>query len=191
MTKLFKTISGIFAVIPGLGVLLSGLAVLPGKKLLFAGAVEAICCLCILALYLNREKIQAMAPARITRLLIGSVAVFVLSLSLYIFLYGTAVFEDHGARTANPKAEAEDYSVLFPIIVRGKVQHTVANFGNRQDAVDQIGAELMNAQIKEDGLMYVLTIISFLLVYLVVAGGLTFPFVLFSVHERIAITDQG
>src|SRR5260221_11341881 len=92
LKTLFTTVSGIFAVIPGITVLMSNLGVPPNtSKFLFAGTIESLGVLTLLLLWLNKEKIVSWSVYKITKLCVVSIIIFFISFVAYLFLFGWLV----------------------------------------------------------------------------------------------------
>lgn len=184
MKKLFQTLSGVFAVVPGLAILMTGLTILPGRKLLFAGCTEAICCLSILILYANKTRIARSTQKQINSYVGWLIAFFFIFLTIYFFLFKLCVVVDQNAISRNPKASPEDYTVVFPIIQRRDVKILVSKFADKSEAVNLIGATLMNTAIEKDSFLYAITIILFLLLYLLVTDSLTIAFTILGIYTK-------
>jgi len=132
LKTLFTTVSGIFAVIPGITVLMSNLGVPPNtSKFLFAGTIESLGVLTLLLLWLNKEKIVSWSVYKITKLCVVSIIVFFISFVAYLFLFGWLVV---------PVDNTE--SLFFPLWSNGELQRGLAEFGgSKSELIRQWGRD--------------------------------------------------
>src|SRR5947209_6676785 len=66
MKKLFAAAAGIFGSVPGITILLSGLATPPGYGRIFGGVIEAFGALVVLLLLVNKTKLKRLTQRQVT-----------------------------------------------------------------------------------------------------------------------------
>ena len=94
LSAFFSLASGVFAVVPGVAVLLSNVGVPPNvSKNLFAATIEALGVLTLMLLWVNNEWIKQRSLKTINKISVFSIGVFIISLFTYIFLFGYLVVE--------------------------------------------------------------------------------------------------
>lgn len=191
MKNLFTALSAVFGIIPGAVVLMTGITVPVGYKLLFGGVIEALCCLIILYAYIRRESILKYKERKSIQLLKKSGAVFLIGLMGYIILYNYSIYEDDYIKNRNPDAEASDYTVIYPLVLTGTLDQLVWNSGGRQKAILEHTAPGVNEVIKDDPLFYSITIIIFLFLYAGIFCSLTHCFSLLAVRSGNFTLTQG
>ena len=178
MKAVLKAAAAIFAVLPGLGVLQSGLGVPPedGMKLIFGGVIEAFGVLSLLLLRVNRATIRGLSKQAVN---IATVAIagfaFVLLLAyLGCYSYCVVTFDPRG-------------TVYFPLWNHGVLATMVSNAGGRAAAMDMYGRYAVYEAVKSMGeLPAIATDAVLLLLYTGLFTGLTWAFGLPSMHEEPA-----
>lgn len=138
MKALLISVAGIFAAIPGLLILASGLGVPPGRTGLFGGAIEAFGSLVLLLLWLNAGKLKRMSARAATRssVVMGISALCVFA--LYIFLFSLTV-QTHAMRG----------TAYFPLWTTGTLQQMVDRAGSRAAAIERYGIDAVQLAIDQ------------------------------------------
>jgi hypothetical protein len=94
LSSFFTAVSGVFAVIPGIAILITSIGVSPtASKALFGGIIESLGVLTLILLWVNKDAIKKMPIRGINRLALIAIGMFLLSLFTYIFFYGYLVEE--------------------------------------------------------------------------------------------------
>ncbi len=167
LTSFFSIASGIFAVIPGITVLISNVGVPPGaSSTLFAATIEALGVLMLLILWLNRNWIKKLSMQKATRLAIVGAVVFLIALFGYLFLFGYYV-ED----------VPDSNALFFPIWPQGELKENLASMGSRTELIHQWGRDDVYAIIQSSSKSALLiSTLTFLFVYQLIFLALTFSF---------------
>jgi hypothetical protein len=167
LSSFFTLASGIFAVIPGLTVLISNVGVPPNaSKTLFSATIESLGVLTIILLWLNRKWIQGLSVRTVSKLGIISIVLFITCLFLYIFLYGYLVFQ---YKISEP--------LFFPLWSEGKLTYWLQKFGNRSDLIENLGRDDVYRLIQESSMTPLLfTTLLMLFIYQLIFVSLTFSF---------------
>jgi hypothetical protein len=178
MKKLFLAASGIFAAIPGLVILQTGLGTPPGDgyKMLFGGTIEAFGALILLLLWVNRKSIRRMRPRRLTKCAVTAVVICFVSITLYVVLYSVCV----------QRNEKWHGTVYFPLWLDGEVAEMVADKGGRNAAIDEYGPRDVSEAINRMpgvGIALPLTTILHLLLYQFIFTSLAAAFGLLGIHQ--------
>lgn len=178
MKTTLKAAAAIFGVLPGFGVLQSGLGVPPeeGMKLIFGGIIEAFGVLSLLLLFVNRTAIQRWSKRVVTRkaAILASVT-FILLLG-YLGLYHYCVV------TSDPRG-----TVYFPFWNGGDLATMVSEAGGRAAAIDMYGRYAVYEAVQSMGeFPAILTTGILLVLYTSVFTCLTLAFGLPSTHQEPA-----
>jgi hypothetical protein len=171
---LFSLASGVFAVIPGITILLSDVGVPPNcSKALFGGIIEALGVLTLMLLWLNKNWINQSSVRKITRLSFAIIFVFVVSLFTYIFLYNYLVVE-----VANSK------SIFFPLWTNGELRNNLVKFGSRNELINQWGRDDVYKVIQSSShTPLLITTLIMLFIYQLTFLSLTFAFGLLGIKS--------
>jgi len=185
MKKLFLAASGLFAAVPGLIILQTGLGTPPGSnyKMLFGGTIEAFGALALLLLWVNRASIRKMRPRRVTRWAVVAVIVCFVSVALYIALFSLCV-------KRNEKWRA---TVYFPLWLNGEVAEMVNDRGGRNAAIDAYGpADVIEAinQMPGGDIALPVTTILHLLLYQSIFTSLAVAFGILGIHQGHALSSR-
>jgi hypothetical protein len=164
---LYKTASAAFGLLPGIAILVTNLGVPPDtSQLLFAGTIEAVGVLTLLTLWTNRDKIGSISAQNITVYVLISAGVFLISLFLYLFLYGQYVVQVPYSN-----------SLLFPLWPQGELKEGLISYGSKFGLIQHWGADDVYKVIQSSSPAAVqLTSLVFLFNYLVVFVSITFAF---------------
>jgi hypothetical protein len=167
LSSFFSLASGVFAVVPGITVLLSNVGVPPNSsKALFAGTIEALGVITLMLLSLNKVWIEKQSLQSVTKTAIAGVVVFIIALFTYIFLYGYSVVE---VKNSTP--------LFFPLWERGDLNMLLKRFGSRAELIKELGRDDVFELIKETSTVPLLaTTLLFLFIYQLMFVALTFSF---------------
>src|SRR5664279_3951764 len=98
--SIFATAAGVFAIIPGLTVLVSNIGVPPNtSKFIFSGTLESLGIFTLLVLWLNKDHFNKYSKRAITRIGILSIFTFLISLAAYIVLLSLIHISEPTRRT--------------------------------------------------------------------------------------------
>ena len=138
MKKFFLAATGLFAVVPGVGIILKGLGTPPGYALIFGGIIEALGALSLILLYTNRKAIKKLRPARITKTAIWLCIASAVSLLVYIGLFSFCVVGD-----------SIRHYVYYPLWTTGEVAEMINSAGGRYKALQENGFTAVYRGIRE------------------------------------------
>ena len=167
LKSIFVTAAGVFAVIPGLTVLVSNIGVPPNtSKFIFSGTLESLGIFTLLILWLNKEHFNKYSKRLINRISILSILIFLLALATYIILFGYQVLD----------LPYQD-SLFFPLWSAGKLKSGLETYGSKLELVQQWGRDEVFRQIqKSSSFALSATTIVFLFIYQLIFVSLTFCF---------------
>jgi hypothetical protein len=167
LTSFFTIASGIFAVIPGITVLISNVGVPPGaSSTLFAATIEALGVLMLLILWLNKKWINNLTMEKTTRLAIVGAIIFLVALFSYLFLFGYYV-ED----------VPDSNALFFPFWPQGELKENLVSMGSRAELIRQWGRDdVYNVIQSSSKSALLMTTLIFLFVYQLIFLALTFSF---------------
>ena len=167
LSRYFSAVSGIFAVLPGLAVLLSNIGVPPNSsKILFSGVIESLGVLTLMILLLNKEWIIRLSNRSINFISITTIGIFILALFSYIFLYNYLVV---GTGISDP--------VFFPLWAQRELMEGIIQVGNRSELINEWGRDdvVKVIQASSQGSLLITTMIM-LVIYQLIFVSLTFSF---------------
>lgn len=178
MRVIFLALSTLFNTIPGIATLVKGLGIPPGYKVAFGAVVQAFGVLSLLALWVNREKIKAMASSKVTTLAIILGIVSLACICCYIWLFGLCVVQhDRGA-------------VYFPIWLDGPIAEMVSRSRGRPAAISKYGIDAVCQAIEQAGNnSLALTTVILLIIYQMIFTSLGVSFGLLGFH-RLDVTPE-
>jgi hypothetical protein len=131
LSNFLSIASAVFAVIPGITVLLSNVGVPPNSsKALFGGVIEALGVVMLMMLWLNKNWIIKADIAKVNKLSFAAIVVFIVSLFSYIFLYNYLVVEVEGSD-----------AVFFPLWTSGELKESLSKMGSREELINQWGRD--------------------------------------------------
>jgi hypothetical protein len=167
LKTVFVTAAGVFAIIPGLTVLVSNIGVPPNtSKYIFSGTLESLGIFTLLILWLNKDHFNKYSKRAITRIGVLSILAFLLALATYIILFGYQVLN----------LPYQD-SLFFPLWSSGKLQSGLETYGSKYELVSQWGRDEVFRQIQKSSSFALLaTTIIFLFIYQLIFVSLTFCF---------------
>src|SRR5690606_28095179 len=120
-----------FGLLPGFAILITNLGVPPdASKLLFAGIIEAIGVFTLLILWTNRNKIKKIPAQKITKYALLACGLFLISLFLYLFLYGQYVIQVPHSR-----------SLLFPLWPQDELREGLITHGSKLELIHNWGVD--------------------------------------------------
>ena len=169
MKAFFVSAAAVFAAVPGLGVIASGLGTPPGTeyRLLFGGVIEGFGALALIILWVNQKKLQRRAKRKITR------AAIILGTTSFVFISAYVMLFRHTV-VAIDKGQA-----YYPIWLTGDVERMVDRAGSRGAAIDRYGPAPVNENIEKIGTTpLAVTSIILLLLYQGIFTSLTLALVL-------------
>jgi hypothetical protein len=183
MKKLFMAASLIFASIPGISVMTSGLGTPPGYGKMFGGVIQAFGALAILLLLASREKLKGLDGGKVTLVAIGLASASLCFLVLYIQLLSLCIVTHpiHG-------------TVYFPLWNNGHSLEMVSRAGGRYAAVDRYGSYPVDKAIQEAPnypLPIVATTVLLLFVYQSIFTTLTLAFGIIGVRNGADLDAAG
>jgi len=173
MKKLFLSASGVFGVIPGVTILLSGLLVPPKKELLFGGVVEAFGALTLIILWVNKDKLAKFSSAKATKWSIVFGILFFIFLVIYLLLNSFCVVQHETRGT-----------VYYPLWTSGDLTEMVKEAKGRYAALDMYGIDAVIEETHKSEISLVLTTIILLFVYQAVFSTLTTAFGILGFRKR-------
>lgn len=138
MKKFFLAATGLFAVVPGLGIILKGVGTPPGYAYIFGGIIEAFGALSLILLYTNRRAIKKLKPGRVTKVAIGLSLLAACSLIVYIALFTFCVVGDPIRHT-----------VYYPLWTTGDAAEMINDAGGRYKALQANGFAAVYRAIRE------------------------------------------
>jgi hypothetical protein len=165
-----------FAMLPGVGILASGLGVPPeqGMKLIFAGVIEAFGVLSLVILAVNQMWIRGLSPRTITVASSGIAVVAFFLLVAYLGCYQYCVV------TLDPRG-----TVYFPLWNGGDLASLVSDAGGRAAAIDKWGRYAVYEAVKGMGeYPAIITDAVLLVLYAGFFTSLTWAFGLLATHEE-------
>lgn len=174
LSVILSTASGVFAVVPGITVMISEVGVPPdSSKALFAGIIEALGVITLMLLWLNRKSIIRQSSKTVTKRAILGVVLFIISLFSYIFLYGILVEEVF-----------KSTPVFFPLWENGELKELLSEYGSRSALIKEFGRDDIFELIQQSSKVpLLLTTILFLFIYQLIFVSLTFSFGLLAVKS--------
>jgi Mn2+/Fe2+ NRAMP family transporter len=180
MKKLYLAASAVFASIPGLMIIKSGVGTPPEQQLLFGGVIEAIGALTLLLLWINRNKIRRLRQRKITKWAAGFGVTFLILLSLYVTLFYACVVTVEGRGTA-----------YYPLWTSGKISEMVRRAQSRRGAISHYGIQAVIDAIDEmpDAAIGITTVI-LLTVYQGVFTSLVLAFGMLGIYERGSLFER-
>ncbi|HKO97013.1 MAG TPA: hypothetical protein VJU86_08480 [Pyrinomonadaceae bacterium] len=180
MKNFFLALSGSFAAIPGVAIMVKGIGTPPGYAFMFGGIIEAFGSLALILLWLHRDKIQRIKPRRITKVSIILASVSFLSLVLYIVLFKLCVV-----------SHPTHHTVLFPLWTSGELAKLVSAAGGRWAALDEFGwFGVYGAVEKMPSYAVPVTVAALLVCYQSVFTTLTIAFGLPGFHQQKQIEPE-
>ncbi|MDB5012529.1 MAG: hypothetical protein JWQ25_731 [Daejeonella sp.] len=175
ISNLFTIASGAFGVVPGVTVLISSIGVPPNtSKTLFAATIEALGVFTLLIIWANREKIEQYSIKKATKWAIIAMALFVITLFTYLFLYNYLVIS---VENSEP--------LLFPLWPQGLLKTAIEQMGTRENLINQWGRDDVYKVIQSSSTISILlTTLSLLLIYQAIFISLTFAFGILSIITK-------
>ena len=167
LKSIFVSAAGVFAIIPGLTVLVSNIGVPPNtSRYIFSGTLESLGIFTLLILWFNKDHFSKYSKRSITRIGILSILVFLVALATYIILFGYQVLD----------LPYQD-SLFFPLWSSGKLKNGLETYGSKFELVRQWGRDEVFRQIQRSSSFALLaTTIIFLFIYQLIFVSLTFCF---------------
>lgn len=179
MSEVLKYAAGIVSLIPGLGILLEGIAVPPGTRWVFGGVLAAAPPFFVLALVLYRRQLRAANRRSLLRWSGIAFGTFLFALGAY------AVLQEYCLVSSTEPDDRGTDPVFFPLWLNGELRDRVRSVNGRQAAVNQFGPTVMRRELDRMsgvGLARNVTIAVMLLVAIVFTGSLAVAFGLLGFH---------
>ena len=178
--------SGLFAVIPGLTSLLSGIGTPPGEKDLFGGLSMAVGVSVLLLFFINRQKIKNVPYRRFNYIAIALIAGAVICTLIYkpVLDYCSISYIEKVKEGGSTMEMATDF--FFPIITDGQLQFMITKAGSRVEAANRFGPDAVsNALDKDNNPLYVaLSRVLLVILYCFLSAALTSAFCLLSFRAQ-------
>lgn len=128
----FKTASAIFALTPGLGVMLKTIELPPGvSSVLFGAIVEAVGIFSLLILFIVKDKIALLPPRRVIYTASSLFACFIGAFFCYFYLINDLLIH-------NVRFNAD---VFFPLWHSPKLNEIIASSGGKDAAINDYGPD--------------------------------------------------
>lgn len=175
MKKIFTSLSGVFAALPGVSILLSSLGVPdPDDKMLFGGIIEAIGCGVLGLIFLNKTFFLRKSLKAINIWVVLSFFLFLVSIIGYVTIYKLCVIEHQ-----------EFSRVFFPLFSSNALSEKINAEGGKLAFIEKWYGDGANKQIQKlASIQMIKTNIVFLLVYQFVFTSLTIGFGMLGVREE-------
>lgn len=175
LSDFYSMASGVFAVIPGITILISNMGVPPDQsKTLFAATVEALGVLALLLLWINKKWVKQKSLATVTRMSIYAITVFLISLFLYLFLFGYLVVEADNSE-----------SLFFPLWASGELKTSLEQFASREELIREYGRDDVYKIIQSSSkIPLLITTLIFLVIYQLIFVSLTFSFGILGIKKQ-------
>jgi hypothetical protein len=130
MSAFFKALAALFALVPGVTVLQSGLGTPPNEEKLFGGVIEVAGALTLALLWLYRDRLTQWSRGRATRWAIGLAVACVALVVGYRVMFTTCVIT-HEAYPGQ--------TFYYPLWLSGRVARMAAMAGGRYEAIARYG----------------------------------------------------
>lgn len=173
MKKLFLTISGVFGAVPGAAILLRGLLVPPGRKLLFGGVVEAFGALALLILWTNKKSLMRLSSTKATKLSIFFGVLFFIFLAIFILTNSLCIIQHETRGT-----------VYYPLWTGSELARMIKNAGGRYPAIDKYGIDDIIKKTHSPEINLILTDIILIFMYQAVFSSLTISFGILGFRQK-------
>jgi hypothetical protein len=178
LSDFYSLASGVFAVIPGITVLITNIGVPPdASKTLFSATIEALGVLTLMLLWLNRQWVEKHSLQSITMISLFSILVFLVSIFSYLFLFGYLVVD---IGNTDP--------LFFPLWADGELKINLEKFGSRAELIRQWGRDDVYKVIQESSKVpLLLTTLFFLFIYQLIFVSLTFSFGILGIKSNKSV----
>jgi hypothetical protein len=186
MSAFFVGVAHLFAVVPGVAILQSGLGAPPQYGTLFGGTIEALGALTLVLLWTNRGRLKQWSARRATRWAIGLAVAWLVFLVAYLVLFQySVVTERYSGQT-----------VYYPLWLAGRAAQMVAAAGSRSAAIARYGPDGVRDALEALTLARMTTTVLLLLLYQANFTALTAAFGIIGFHggkdlPNPASTDPG
>lgn len=176
LKSFFTTASGVFAVIPGLGILLTNIGVPPDtSKYLFAGVIESLGVLTLLLISVNTPRLKKLDSKKTTTVTLAAICVFICALFAYLFMFDYLVIEVSGSQP-----------LFFPLWPAGELKEGLTLAGSKVELIRQWGRDDVSKVISASSpVPLAITKLIFLFIYQLLFVALTFSFGILGVDDKI------
>lgn len=181
MKTLYVALSALFGATPGFVVMWTGIRTPPDYNYLFGGVIQAVGCLALVLLWMNRVRIRRIDPKKVTRNAIVLGICAFLSIAVYLFLFNLCVVSHSTNKT-----------VFFPLWTTGDLAVLIEDAGGRWKVLDLHGFTGIQNEI--DALPFYLmplTVVILLFVYQAIFTTFTIAFGLVGFHKQEALKVIG
>lgn len=167
MKKMLKWSESTFALLPGLVIIATNLGVPPGMShLLLGGIIEACGCFTLIILKVKKKDLQQIEPKKLQQLSIVFFSLFLLALLSYLILFQLQVIYN----------STYDQTVFFPLWLGDDLRFMIDHAGSKNAAIDNYGVEAIIMATKNPEIYLALTMVVFVVIYLLVFECLTLGF---------------
>lgn len=183
MKNVLIAAAAVFAAIPGLAGILSGIGVPPDPPYpaLFAAVSECLGALTLLLFRANRDKIQTVPTPRIVRLSVTFGILGVIAIAVYLPLYTYSVVNI-----------PPNQPMFYPLVLSQKAQTQIDHLGGRSEAISRVGQGGPQTIVNREPTWEIpVTALVLLIVYEAVSLSLTSAFALAAFHQRFDMIDAG
>jgi hypothetical protein len=169
LKAVFTIAAGVFAAIPGIGLLSANLQILPGEsRMLYGGVLEALSIMTLLSLWLKRKKIEKLPAYRAIRMAFWYVSAFLVFLLLYIFLLQSHVKEN----------------IIFPFFPTGDLKMAIEKYKSFDEIIRVYHQEGTQTLIASSNITLTLTKILFLILFQVPMIMLVISFCILGINIK-------
>jgi hypothetical protein len=167
LKNFYSAASAVFAVMPGMTILLSNVGVPPNtSKVLFAGITESLGVITIMILWLNKQKFKTLTNRSVTRLCLISLSIFLIAICSYFFLFALLIV---------PVNNSE--ALYFPLWPAGELKESLQQFGSKAELIRQWGRDDVYKVIQSSSTIALqFTTLILLIIYQLIFVSLTFSF---------------
>lgn len=174
MKKLFVTTSALVAVIPGVGILGTGVAAPPAHEVWYGAAVEVVSVATFLLFLMFKTRIVKWLPTRASLAAIALGVLAAITLTAYFVLYQWCVVSVSSRGT-----------VFYPLWTTDKLAESVERQGGRAAALEHYGLGWIQGLIEETPLLnIVVTEVALLGTMLIGAMCLVAMFLILGMHVQ-------
>jgi hypothetical protein len=158
--------------------LLTNIGVPPDtSKYLFAGVVESLGVLTLLILSINTPWLKKLKIKTITKLTLTAIALFVVSLFTYLFMFEYQVIQVAGSQP-----------LFFPIWASGELQEGLKSTGSKVELIRQWGRDDVFKVISASSpIALAITKLIFLFIYQLIFISLTFSFGILGIETNTKV----
>lgn len=175
MKNFFQSLSGVFAALPGVAILISSIGVPDSNyKVLFGGIIEAFGCGILGLVFLNRKYFLRQNLFKVSKWIMYSFISFFGFMVIYIIIYQVCV------------KNYEDFSqVYFPLFPSARLSEELNALGGKLSFVQKWLGDGANKRIERfSSSELIITNVIFLIVYQAIFSSVTLAFALLGIREE-------